>query len=267
LDTVDGIKLTVDILKPLIERIWHQHERKRIQKESEVEEIQAVENEIKNNTYYYLYKRVFFPLRLGIVKPVDSYYFIPVLRFDPSNVCDSDNWEEGHKHLVKDIYEFDPQFSWIKENLIQYNNDLEIFEGKQLEELVSNYIEENGFTISNTVDQDPSNNTFLIKILIDPLKEYWTTKLNFRLVWHNNLLKINDIRTIASGTDENKTKIEDCINNLKSSEEILRRYYNLADYYNKILQSAEDLSREIGKKVVIKIEKGSYKTTCDECFI
>ncbi len=40
---------------------------------------------------------------------------------------------------------------------------------------------------------------------------------------------------------------------------------NLTDVCNNIIKTSKDLSKEIGKNIVIKIEKGVYNTTCPDC--
>jgi len=160
---------------------------------------------------------------------------------------------------------YNRRFSWIENNIKEYNSDLEKFEREERKELVANYFEENGFFITDEVSRNPSNNSIIVRTLLDRLKNYWKSKEDFRLLWENDLLKINGVEIIASITPENKTKIENCIECLKNSDIVLRRYYDLAGYYNKIKKEAEGLSKEIGSKVIIKIEKGTYKTTCKNC--
>ncbi len=39
----------------------------------------------------------------------------------------------------------------------------------------------------------------------------------------------------------------------------------MANRYNNLMEKSNNLSKNIGKNVIVNIEKGKYKTTCDEC--
>lgn len=264
MDTFDGIKIGIDIVIPIVKEIWESYNSK-LSKELDFMELKTNELAIQDKTYTLLYHNIFLPLRVNIISSIETYCFIPVIEFDPLYVRGSDYWEEGILHLKTDIEGFDNRFSWIEKNVNDYNNDLEKFEKEGRKELVAAYFEENGFIVTDDVSRNPSNNTILIRILLDRLKNYWKSKEDFRLVWDDELLKINGVETIASIPSEDKTKVENCIEYLKNSDIVLRKYYDLAGYYNKIKEEAEGLSKEIGSKVIIKIEKGTYKTTCKDC--
>lgn len=264
MEAFDGLKIGIDIVIPVIKQIWENY-NSRLSQELDVIESKPNEIAIQDRTYTLLYHNIFLPLRANIISSVDTYYFIPIIEFDPLHVRGSDYWEEGYLHLKNDITTFDNRFSWIENNIIDYNHDLEKFESEERKEMVANYFEENGFCVTDEVSRNPSNNTIIVRNLLDRLKNYWKFKEDFRLLWENELLKINGVETIASITSEDKTKIENCIEHLKNSEIVLRKYYDLACYYKKIKEEAEGLSKEIGRKVIIKIEKGTYKTTCKDC--
>ena len=265
MDTFDGIKIGIDIVIPIVKEIWKNYNSK-LSQELDFIESKANEITIQDRTYTLLYHNIFLPLRANIISSIDTSYFIPLIEFDPLYVRGSDYWKEGFLHLSKDIKNFENRLSWIENNIKEYNCDLEKFEKEERKELVANYFEENGFFVTDDVSRNPSNNTIIVRNLLDSLKIYWKSKEDFRLLWENQLLKINGVQTIASITSENKTKIENCIDYLKNSDIVLKRYYDLAGYYNKIKEEAEGLSREIGSKVIIKKEKGIYKTTCKNCF-
>ncbi len=264
MDTFDGVKIGIDIVIPIVKEIWEGYNSK-LSQELDLMEFKTNELAIQNKTYTLLYHNIFLPLRVNIISSIETFYFIPIIEFDPLYVRGSDYWEEGYLHLKNDITNFASRFSWIENNIKEYNSDLEKFEREERNELVANYFEENGFFVTDEVSRNPSNNTIIVRTLLDRLKNYWKSKEDFRLLWENELLKINGVETIASITTENKTKIENCIEYLKNSDLVLRKYYDLAGYYNKIKEEAEGLSKEIGSKVIIKIEKGTYKTTCKDC--
>ena len=264
MDTFDGIKIGIDIVIPIVKEIWESYNSK-LSQELDLIESKANEITIQDRTYTLLYHNIFLPLRANITSSIETYYFIPIIEFDPLYVQGSDYWQEGYLHLKNDIANFDSRFSWIENNIKEYNYDLEKFEKEERKELVSNYFEENGFFVTDEVSRNPSKNTIIVRTLLDRLKNYWKSKEDFRLLWENELLKINGVETIASITSEDKTKIENCLEYLKNSDVVLRKYYNLAVYYNKIKEEAEGLSKEIGSEVIIKIEKGTYKSTCKNC--
>jgi hypothetical protein len=258
------MKIGIDIVIPIVKQIWESY-NSNLSQELDFIESKANEIAIQDRTYTLLYHNIFLPLRVNIISSINTNYFIPIIEFDPLYVRGSDYWEEGYLHLSKDITSFENRLSWIENNINEYNYDLEKFEMEERKELVVNYFEENGFFVTDDVSSNPSNNTIIVRNLLDRLKNYWKSNEDFRLLWENELLKINGVETIASTTSENKAKIENCIEYLKNSDIVLRKYYDLAGYYNKIKEEAEGLSKEIGSKVIIKIEKGTYKTTCKDC--
>ncbi|TVP40175.1 hypothetical protein [Candidatus Nitrosocosmicus arcticus] len=264
MDTFDVVKIGIDVVIPIVKEIWESYNSK-LSQELDFIELKTNELAIQNKTYTLLYHNIFLPLRVNIISSIETCYFIPIIEFDPLFVRGSDYWEEGYLHLKNDIANFDSRFSWIENNIKEYNSDLEKFERDERKELVANYFEENRFFVTDEVSRNPSNNTIIVRTLLERLKNYWKSKEDFRLVWENELLKINGVEIIASITSEDKTKIENGIEYLKNSDIVLRKYYDLAGYYNKIKEEAEGLSKKIGSKVIIKIEKGTYKTTCKDC--
>jgi hypothetical protein len=264
LDDFDGVKIGIDIVTTIVKEIWRNYNSK-LSQELDFNELKTNEIAIHNKTYTLLYHNIFLPLRVNIISSIETYYFIPIIEFDPLYVRGSDYWEEGFLHLKNDVARFDSRFSWIEKNVNNYNDDLEKFEKEGRKELVANYLEENGFNVTDNVSKNPSKNTILTRILLDRLKNYWKSKEDFGLIWDNELLKINGIEIIASIASEDKTKMENYIKYLKNSDRVLKKYYDLAEYYNNINEEAASLAKEIGSKVIIKIEKGTYKTTCKDC--
>ena len=163
MDTFDGIKIGIDIVIPIVKQIWESYNSK-LSQELDFLESKANEIAIQDRTYTLLYYNIFFPLRVNIISSIETYYFIPIIEFDPLYVRGSDYWEEGYLHLSKDIAIFDSRFSWIENNIKEYNSDLEKFEKEERKELVANYFEENRFFVTDEVSRNPSNNTIIVEI-------------------------------------------------------------------------------------------------------
>ncbi len=189
MDTFDGMKIGIDIVIPIVKQIWKSYNSK-LSQELDFIESKANEIAIQDRTYTLLYHNIFLPLRVNIISSIETYYFIPVIEFDPLYVRGSDYWEEGYLHLKNDIAIFDNRFSWIENNIKEYNYDLGKFEREERKELVVNYFEENGFFVTDDVSNNPSNNTIIVRNLLDRLKNYWKSKEDFRLLRENEFLKL-----------------------------------------------------------------------------
>ena len=102
-------------------------------------------------------------------------------------------------------------------------------------------------------------------MLADYLKRFWKSKERFEYSIAKNALIINGDTTIGTVSDIDNDKIKYYIENLKSDLSICQRIEHLIESYKKIISETELLTKDIGKNVVINIEKGLYDSHCTIC--
>ena len=156
----------------------------------------------------------------------------------------------------------------MEKQIIEFNKDLEKFETKTVYQLVTDNFEKNGFKVTDKPEIPKNVNTVIVDYnFLTFLKKYWCEGISFNLEYKKkeSQFVINGSTIIAVVSYDNKSKMEDCIEFLKTFYDILNGYKNLICYFNNIKEKADTLSKSIGTKIVIKIEKGVYKTTCEFC--
>lgn len=242
-----------------------QYKRKRIR----LQQKKADELEKENNiykTFNLLNQNIFTPLKNNIITTFSNNYFIPNIKFDPLDICESGYFEEGYKHLVKDIEGFDDDFEFIKKSIIDYNEDLKKFEDKELDDLISKYFAKTGFNITLNPNIPNEDNTIVLTSEFKQiLKRYWYEEgYSFSHQLQDGYLKINNTITIAK-TSKDIEEINNCIEGIKINDEILSAHKNLIDIFSNIKDKSTYLSKMIEKKTIMPIEKGRYATTCEEC--
>jgi hypothetical protein len=191
---------------------------------------------------------------------------MPSLKFDPSNVRYSSYFDEGCEHLKTDIDDFESDFEWLERQINDYNKSLECFDKYGLNTSISDYFEENGFTVDTKVEVPKEENKAVLTLeFLNILKRFWREKgFSFKYQCKDGYLLINNSITVAK-TSRNEDDIKLFIEGLQEHEEIIRNHFNLIDFFNRIKDKAENLSKSIEKNIIMKIEKGTYKTTCEEC--
>lgn len=253
--------ILLDKMTTAIVKIWDYHESK---KNNGIREHSITP--ITSNIDFLLNYNIFIPLRYNLIETIDSCQFIPRIIFDPSEIQKSDYFEEGLKHLEKDIPNFRSRFENLENRITKFNSDLDTFETSELERLVSEYLEKNGFIPTMFIKDLPTtNNTILVPILLPYFRNYWKRKERFNYKVDDKWLKINNVATIGLISEENESKIDGCMEGLKHDISVCQKHMDLIDNYNSILKESETLTNEIGKKIVIRIEKGIYDTVCSDC--
>lgn len=219
--------------------------------------------EVKNQTYKLLLQNIFLPLEENIIDyELIGNQFIPRFKFDPLNVQSNRYFPEALKHLKKDIENFD-DFKWIKDSINTYNEDVENFEKNKSNELLKEYLEPKNFFIKAEAIVPNKENEIVIPSLSKILKNYWFKKESFHYKWQDEYIIINQ-EPIAKITNEKRAEFDECINELKNYDKINEEVENIYCYHNIIAKKIIELSEHI-TKIIIKIEKSNYNTTCSEC--
>lgn len=104
-------------------------------------------------TYYLLNEEVFKPLSCNFVEYIQSYNFIPRVRFNFPLHEKSSLYIEGITHLEKDIDGFHEKLDQLKKYGEEYNENLEIFEREVIYKLLSDYFEQNGFNVTGDYER------------------------------------------------------------------------------------------------------------------
>jgi hypothetical protein len=217
--------------------------------------------------YDYLKDNVFSPLAINIVSTKEDYYYkIPKLIFDDLKVLCYDAYEEGLKHLKKDISRYSKRIDCIEKKVNEFNNNFEFFEKCELENMVIKYIN-NDFYITNNVQTIPASRNIIIDLLLPCLKALWFSNSSFDLSCKEDEteLKIKGAVIAVFSNIEEKTKIENCINNLKKYDNIVNKIEYFKDKAKEILNEGQNLPNEIRRNIVTEIERKEYRTTCEDC--
>jgi hypothetical protein len=219
-------------------------------------------------TYNELSEQVFIPLKDDFIKYIQSYNFIPKVRFNVPLREESSLYIEGITHLEKDIDSFQEKLNQIKKYGEVYNKNLEIFEKETIYKLLSDYFERNGFntTDKDTKIRDKENTVIVDSVLYEILKRRWTEGSDFNYKFNiDNELMINASTKIAVGNDDRKQRLYDVLDDLKIYDRILMEFMNLVEDLEKIKSEYKFLSIDIENNTINKILKGTYKTTCPDC--
>jgi hypothetical protein len=78
-------------------------------------------------------------------------------------------------------------------------------------------------------------------------------------------LIVNNSITLAKISEDREGEIPDIVEELRNNELIIKKHLDFIERFERIVVYSEQLSNQIGKNVVIKIEKGNYNTRCPEC--
>lgn len=97
--------------------------------------------------YALLYNEIFLPLNGNIVYLQDNGGYVNVLIFNGDLILSSRHSKEGIEHLKICIPDFEKRFTEIRYQVQLFNSEIDDFYTKELYEIVSDYLIENGFTI------------------------------------------------------------------------------------------------------------------------
>lgn len=121
---------------------------------------------------------------------------------------------------------FSSQLNDLKEKVNVFNKSLDEFKKDGLEKLVSEYLKNSGFEITNNVDSmNPPPNIIIIDNLLFPLKSLWFHNGEFEVRQRNgeNILHINHSIIASFSNMEERKRIEDVIKKIKNVKGLLKK--------------------------------------------
>jgi hypothetical protein len=232
-------------------------------------------SEKKNKRYNVLNEHVFTPLynilitftvpkTLIVSNNYETEYYDDKFNklIDISSIEKNRHYTEAYKHLAQDIECFKDRFTEIKNNVKTFNDTLDNFRNYELDICIKEYLDIHNLEITVT---NPASRK-LNKSLLKYLKELWFDGNNFELISTGRDLRIerNEIIAVFSN-DVEKTEIENCINNLKKYDKIIKKIEYFKNEPTKILEKGIKLSKKIENNIITKIEIDEYQTKCDMC--
>jgi hypothetical protein len=159
------------------------------------------------------------------------------------------------------------QFDNLKKKVDDFNKSLDKFKESDLENLVSNYLKDEGFEITKNMKNNPSSNTIIIENILSPLKSFWFKNTPFEIVqWDKeNLLRIDSSVIALSSCENERKRITDTIEKIKNCESIIKETNYFKEEPKRISDEGQKLAKEIEYKIVKKVENEEYDTTCNIC--
>ena len=227
-------------------------------------------SERKDYKYELLNKEVFIELTENLISfESPDYEGFMKLSFNMSNIQQNRHYPEAEEHIKQDLDEkFPSQLNDLKKKVDEFNKNLDEFKKDGLEKLVSEYLKNSGFKITNDVNStNPPSNTIIIDNLLFPLKSLWFHNGEFEILQRNgeNMLHINHSIIASFSNTEERKRIEDTIEKIKKCERIIKEINSFKEEPQRIFDEGQKLSKEIEDKIVKKIENKEYETTCDIC--
>ncbi len=248
-----------------------------LNKEREIQKISIKQSELDSELkkisirHKVLATEIFYPLyqNIIVINISENETNLPTITFTVSQVRDSLHYDDGLEHIEQSIPEFLSRFIGIENRVKAYNIDLRDFYDRRIKDYISDYIEENGFKITYNSNTDTPPNTINLSNLLPEFNRYWFREIeDIAITRHGNSMDVYImghavIATVSSDDEENR--VRKLVNELKDLDKIK---IELEKFYQVIIgidNTAEGLSKDIGKNIIKFIDLNEYDDICEIC--
>jgi len=223
-----------------------------------------------NRRHMLLYNEVFNPLYRNIITIDPSpYNLISYVIFTASEVSKSLHYKEALEHLNRDLPDFSIKLNELQYLINMFNSDLKDFQEQRMQQLISDYLIQNGYSIYDDSNEEPRIGTINARYVLEALKNYWKHNKGISYIIRNKELKIPVnmghalITMVKDQTDADRVK--EIIDQLRDLDQIKIEFNKFLDEYKQIDNLSRQLSEEIGNKVIKIIQNGEYDYACKLC--
>jgi hypothetical protein len=266
----EPVSAILNMITEMIKMINHIKERE-IQQISIERSMLYNESKTISTKHKVLARQIFYPLyqNIIVINISENETNLPMITFTASQVRDSLHHDDGLEHLEQSIPGFLSRFTGIEDRVKAYNIDLRDFYDRRIKDYISDYIEENGFKITYNSNTDIPPNTINLSNLLPEFNRYWNREIeDVAITRHGNSMDVYImghavIATVSSDDEENR--VRNLVNELKELDKIkieLEKFYQVIIGIN---NTAEGLSKDIGKNIIRLVELEEYDSKCKIC--
>ena len=234
---------------------------KEIEKRSLADKRQVIYNDLDKNIFSPLLRLLYRRAYITTLDRIKLYYDLSSLKENP-------DYEEAKLHWEQDLKDIGIDPKRIESQVDGLNTDIDRFFTSQIREPVIAAITTGGiFTAFESGTDIPALNQISIPNVIKELQSDWIegTGVDQRYEKDTHYYLLGNA-IIATVEPQDETRLDHIINSLRSKDNLISHHIQaFKERRATILDDVMKMNREIDKRIINRISKKLYKTTCPMC--